>query len=358
MSGIAAKFSLPLGGFSLAAEFEAPARGITGLVGPSGSGKTSLLRCVAGLEAKAAGRLTVNGECWQDSARGLFLPPQRRALGYVFQDAALFPHLSVRGNLEYGWKRVPPQERRQDFEQVAELLGLGALLDRKPARLSGGERQRVAMGRALLAAPRLLLMDEPLAALDQASKAEILPYLERLHQELAIPVLYVSHSPDEVARLADHLVLLERGRVVASGELHEMLARLDSPLSHGEQAGVVVDTVVGGHDEPYHLSWLDFPGGRFAVPRVACQPGQPKRLRVHARDVSLALEHHGGTSILNIFPVTVSAIAEDTPAKLLVRLDAAGTPLLAGITKKSGAVLGLEPGMRLYAQVKSVALLD
>jgi molybdate transport system ATP-binding protein len=358
VSGIEARFSLPLGSFGLEAEFAAPARGITGLIGPSGSGKTSLLRCVAGLEAKAAGQLTVNGECWQDSARGLFLPPHRRAVGYVFQDAALFPHLGVRGNLEYGWKRVPPQERRQDFEQVVELLGIGPLLDRKPARLSGGERQRVAMGRALLAAPRLLLMDEPLAALDQASKSEILPYLERLHRELAIPVLYVSHSPDEVARLADHLVLLEQGRVVASGELHEMLARLDLSLSHGEQAGVVVDTVVGGHDEPYHLSWLDFPGGRFAVPRVACPPGQPKRLRVHARDVSLSLERHSGTSILNIFPVTVTAIAEDSPAKLLVRLDAAGTPLLAGITKKSGALLGLEPGMSLYAQVKSVALLD
>jgi molybdate transport system ATP-binding protein len=358
VSGITARFSLSLGSFGLEAEFNAPAKGITGLIGPSGSGKTSLLRCVAGLEAKAAGRLMVNGECWQDSALGLCLPPHRRALGYVFQDAALFPHLGVRGNLEYGWKRVPAQERRQDFDQVVELLGIGALLDRKPARLSGGERQRVAMGRALLAAPRLLLMDEPLAALDQASKAEILPYLERLHQELAIPVLYVSHSPDEVARLADHLVLLEQGRVVASGELHEMLARLDLSLSHGEQAGVVVDTVVGGHDEPYHLSWLDFPGGRFAVPQVASPPGQPKRLRIHARDVSLSLEHHSGTSILNIFPVRVTAIAEDTPAKLLVRLDAAGTPLLASITKKSGAVLSLEPGMRLYAQVKSVALLD
>ncbi|MDO8891492.1 MAG: molybdenum ABC transporter ATP-binding protein [Sulfurimicrobium sp.] len=358
MSGITAQFSLPLGGFRLDAEFEAPAQGITSLFGPSGSGKTSLLRCVAGLEAKASGRLTVNGECWQDSERGLFLPPHRRAVGYVFQEAALFPHLSVRGNLEYGWKRVPRQERRQDFDQVADLLGIGPLLDRKPIRLSGGERQRVAMGRALLAAPSLLLMDEPLAALDQASKADILPYLERLHQELAIPVLYVSHSPDEVARLADYLVLLERGRVVASGELHEMLARLDLSLSHGEQAGVVVDTVVGGHDETYHLSWLDFPGGRFAVPQVASPPGHRKRLRVHARDVSLSLEHHSGTSILNIFPVTVSEIAEDTPAKLLVRLDAAGTPLLAGITKKSGAVLGLKPGMPLYAQVKSVALLD
>ncbi len=358
MSGIAAKFSLPLGRFSLEAAFEAPAQGITGLIGPSGSGKTSLLRCVAGLEAKAAGRLTVNGECWQDSERGLFLPPHQRPVGYVFQDAALFPHLNVRGNLEFGWKRVPQQERRQDFDQVVELLGIGPLLDRKPTHLSGGERQRVAMGRALLAAPRLLLMDEPLAALDPASKAEILPYLERLHRELSIPVLYVSHSPDEVARLADHLVLLEQGRVVASGGLHEMLARLDLSLSHGDQAGVVVDTVVGGHDETYHLSWLDFPGGRFSVPQVDCQPGHPKRLRVHARDVSLSLAHHSGTSILNIFPVTVSEIAEDSPAKLLVRLDAAGAPLLAGITKKSGALLGLKPGMSLYAQVKSVALLD
>ena len=282
MSGIAAKFSLPLGRFSLEAAFEAPAQGITGLIGASGSGKTSLLRCVAGLEPKAAGRLTVNGECWQDSERGLFLPPASAGGGLCLSGCQPCSRISsVRGNLEYGWKRVPPQERRQDFDQVVELLGIGPLLDRKPTHLSGGERQRVAMGRALLAAPRLLLMDEPLAALDPASKAEILPYLERLHRELSIPVLYVSHSPDEVARLADHLVLLEQGRVVASGGLHEMLARLDLSLSHGEQAGVVVDTVVGGHDEAYHLSWLDFPGGRFSVPQVAL-PARPSQAAARA----------------------------------------------------------------------------
>jgi molybdate transport system ATP-binding protein len=357
MSGLSARFRVSLGDFRLDAAFEAPGRGVTALFGHSGSGKTTLLRCLAGLERAQSGYLAVNGEIWQDEERGLFLPVHRRPLGYVFQEASLFPHLSVRRNLEYGWRRIPPARRQVGFDQAVDLLGIGHLLDRGPARLSGGERQRVAIARALLTSPRLLLMDEPLAALDLASKAEILPYLERLHDDLSIPVLYVSHAPDEVARLADHMVLMERGRAVAAGPLRDMLARLDLPLAHGDEAGTVVDTTVGSHDEAFHLSRLDFPGGSITVGAVPHAVGHPVRLRIHARDVSLALEHPGQSSILNILPATVVEIADENPSQVLVRLDCAGTPLLARITRKSCALLGLEPGMGVFAQVKSAALL-
>ncbi|MDD5329297.1 MAG: molybdenum ABC transporter ATP-binding protein [Sulfuricella sp.] len=355
MSGISARFALALGEFRLDAAFDAPARGVTALFGHSGSGKTTLLRCLAGLERAPGSRLIVNGEIWQDE--NTFLPVHRRRLGYVFQEASLFPHLDVRRNLEFGWKRIPPAERRVGFDRAVELLGVGHLLERNPARLSGGERQRVAIARALLVSPDLLLMDEPLAALDLASKADILPYLERLHDDLSIPVLYVSHSPDEVARLADFMVLMEKGKSVASGALKDMLARLDLPLAHGDEAGVVIDTVAAEHDETYHLTRLEFAGGGISVARTPHPLGARVRLRIHARDVSLALERHGDTSILNVLPATVVEIADESPAQVMIRLDAAGVPLLARITRKSGALLGLRPGMKVFAQVKSVALL-
>jgi molybdate transport system ATP-binding protein len=357
MSGICAHFGLALGEFRLDAGFDAPGRGVTALFGPSGSGKTTLLRCLAGLELASDGYLKVNGDIWQDGSKGIYLPAHRRPLGYVFQEASLFPHLDVRRNLEYGWKRIPAMQRRVGFEQAVELLGIGHLLDRGPARLSGGERQRVAIARALLASPDLLLMDEPLAALDLASKAEILPYLEQLHDDLSIPVLYVSHSPDEVARLADYMVLMERGKTVASGPIHEMLTRLDLPLAHGDEAGVVVDTTVGEHDEAFHLTRLDFAGGSISVARQPHVLGHRMRLRIHARDVSLALERHADSSILNILPAQVVEIADENPAQVVVRLDAGGVPLLARITRKSCAILELRPGTAVFAQVKSVALL-
>ncbi|MDD5242075.1 MAG: molybdenum ABC transporter ATP-binding protein [Sulfuricella sp.] len=355
MSGICAHFALTLGKFHLDAAFDAPGRGITALFGPSGSGKTTLLRCLAGLERAPGGRLSVNGEIWQDE--NTCLPIHRRRLGYVFQEANLFPHLDVCRNLEYGWKRIPQAERRVGLDQAVELLGIGHLLERNPAWLSGGERQRVAIARALLVSPDLLLMDEPLAALDQASKADILPYLERLHDELEIPVVYIGHSPDEIARLADFMVLMAQGKSVASGPLKDMLARLDLPLAHGDEAGVAIDTVIGEHDESYHLTRLDFAGGAISVAQAPHPLGTRVRLRIHARDVSITLERHGDSSILNVLPVTVSEIADEGPAQVMVRLDAAGAPLLARITRKSCAVLGLEPGMAVYAQVKSAALL-
>jgi len=356
-SGLRAHFRAGFGSFVLDAEFAAPGRGVTALFGPSGSGKTSLLRCIAGLE-RARGHLTINGERWQDDARGVFVPTHRRPLGYVFQEASLFPHLSVRGNLEYGWKRIASAERRVAFEQAVELLGIARLLDRSPTRLSGGERQRVAIARALLTSPRLLLMDEPLSALDQASKADILPYLERLHDELSIPVLYVSHLVDEVARLADYMVFLEQGRVRAAGPINELLTRLDLPLAHADESEALIDATVAAHDEEFQLTYVDFPGGRVSIARQPFPIGHPVRVRIRARDVSLTLERQEHTSILNIFPARVLDVADDTPSQVMVRLDAAGAVLLARITRKSAAALGLERGARVYAQVKSVALFE
>lgn len=361
MSGvqaIRARLRVDYADFRLDVDLALPGRGVTALFGHSGSGKTTLLRCVAGLERGASGQLEINGACWQDSARGLFVPPHRRAIGYVFQDANLFTHLSVRRNLQFGMKRVAAAERRVAWDQAVDLLGIGHLLERMPARLSGGERQRVGMARALLTSPRLLLMDEPLAALDLKRKHEILPYLERLHDELDIPVLYVSHSPDEVARLADHLVLLDQGRAIAQGELRETLARLDLPTAFSDDAGVVVEGEIAGHDPAYHLTRLVFPGGEVLVSQRPQAIGQRLRFRVHARDVSLALERAEGSSISNLLPARVEALAAaDTPAHVLVRLDAGGTPLLARITRRSADQLGVAPGKALWAQIKTVALL-
>ncbi len=355
---LTARFELSHPGFALDVDLALPGSGVTALFGPSGSGKTSCLRCVAGLERGARGRLVVAGETWQDSERGLFLPPHRRALGYVFQDANLFEHLDVRRNLLFGWQRVAPGERRLALEQVVELLGIAGLLTRMPARLSGGERQRVGIARALLTSPRLLLMDEPLAALDAERKAEILPYLERLTRELALPILYVSHAPDEVARLADHLVLLEQGRVLASGPTSAVLARLDLPIALAEDAGVVLEGRVLGHDPDYGLLSLGLPGEqRVLLAHAPLPPGQALRIKVLARDVSLSLERQH-SSILNVLPATVAEIAPTrSPAQVLLRLDLGGTALLARITRYSLERLSLQPGSQVWAQLKSVAVL-
>ncbi len=353
---IAARLAGTLGRFVLDVAFTAPTRGITALFGPSGCGKTTLLRCVAGLQ-RMVGRLAVGSEVWQDDAQGRFLRAHERPIGYVFQEASLFPHLSVRRNLEFGLARTTPADRRVTFAEVADLLGVTDLLDRRPDGLSGGQRQRVAIARALLTSPRLLLMDEPLASLDRASRQEILPYLERLHDELAMPVLYVSHAADEVARLADHLVLLDAGRVRASGPLAALRARLDLASGAGNEADAIVECRVAAHDEAFHLTYLEFAGGRVSVPHHALPIGHAVRLRVLARDVSVTLAPQTGTSILNIFPAVVEELAEESAAQLLVRLSVAGTPVLARITRKSASVLALAPGKPAYVQVKAVALL-
>jgi molybdate transport system ATP-binding protein len=345
------------GDFTLDVDLRLPGRGITALFGASGCGKTTCLRAIAGLEKAEAGYVAIGAEVWQDDAKGVFVPTHRRALGYVFQEASLFAHLSVRANLEFGMKRVARAERRFAPETVIALLGIEGLMARRPGSLSGGERQRVAIARALLASPRLLLMDEPLAALDLRRKQEILPYLERMHDELSIPIIYVSHAPDEVARLADHLVLLENGRAVASGPLGETLARVDLPPSFADDAGVVLDTVLDGH-EADALSRLRFDGGVLYVGGRHEAVGSHLRCRIHARDVSLSLQRPAGTSIVNLLPATVTAIAAtETPGHVLVQLRVGASPLLARITERSCRELAIVPGHKLWVQIKGVALL-
>lgn len=357
MNEIEVSLQATLGTFALDAQFSAPSRGVTAVFGPSGSGKTSVLRCVAGLVRARQGEVRINGECWQDESRGHFVAAHRRAIGYVFQEASLFPHLSVRDNLEYGLQRTPARERRIELAQAVEWLGLKPLLTRGPHHLSGGERQRVAIARALLTSPRLLLLDEPLSGLDDAAKADIVPYLERLQRELSIPALYVSHSAEEVARLCDYMVLMEHGRVRAHGGLGALLTRLDLPLAHSDTASAVIDAVVAEHDEAFQLTYLEFSGGRLAAIGVRAPIGAKTRFRVHARDISITLVRPEQTSALNVLPAHIEEIADDAPGRVVVRLKIGDAILLARITRKSAAVLGLANGMPVYAQIKSVALL-
>ncbi len=353
---IQARFTVNHPGFSLDVALDLPGRGVSALFGPSGCGKTTVLRCMAGLHRAHQGRLSVNGHTWQDEGR--FLAPHQRPVGYVFQDASLFGHMSVQQNLGYGQSRVPQAQRRVGFEHVVALLGLGHLLARMPAGLSGGERQRVAIARALLTSPRLLLMDEPLAALDQARKHDILPYLERLHDELDMPVVYVSHAPDEVARLADHLVVLEAGRVVSAGPLQSTLANLDLPIRLGEDAGVVLMATVVERDAQWHLARVEFPGGSLWVRDGGQALGQSVRVRILARDVSVALEPPVGTSIQNCLAATLEQVANDAhPALALVRLRLGESVVLARLTHRAAHQLGLTPGQAVWVQIKAVALI-
>ena len=354
---IRARFNINRRDFKLAVDLTLPGRGVSALFGHSGSGNTTCLRAMAGLERAHDGYFAIGDEVWQDEAQGIFIPPHRRALGVVFQEASLFPHLSVRSNLEFGQRRAKASSQRFALSDVAELLGIGHLLDRSPAQLSGGERQRVAIGRALLAAPRILLMDEPLAALDLKRKLEFLPYLERLHRELSLPVIYVSHAPDEVARLADHLVLLDQGAVVASGRLNDVLSRIDLPSAFADDAGVVIEAHVAAQEED-DLTRLEFPGGHILVSRHDEPIGTLLRCRIHARDVSLSLIPQTESSILNCVTAVVTDLAPtDTPGHVLVKLDVAGEPLLARITRRSVRRLDIHPGIALRAQIKAVALL-
>ncbi len=367
---IAATLRLARGDFTLDVSLALPAQGVTALWGASGCGKTTVLRALAGLE-RAAGRVAIGDEVWQDDATGRFLPVHCRSIGYVIQEAALFPHLSVQGNLDYGRRRVAARGGGGDLDLRAtvELLGIGSLLGRRPDTLSGGERQRVAIARALATRPRLLLMDEPLAALDAARKAEILPYLERLHRELALPIVYVTHALDEVARLADTLVLMEAGSVRAAGPLAAMLARTDLPLARQDDAGVVIEAEVVEHDPVYGLSRIAFPGGALWLGETAGALGTRVRARVLARDVSVTRQRPGETSILNVLPVRLEALAVDRSTALLTlalcasaSADAGRAPdgvrLLARITRRSADALALQPGDALHAQIKGVALMQ
>ena len=412
---IRAAFRGRLGQFALDTELDVPARGVTGLFGPSGCGKTTVLRCIAGLSRVADGFVSIAGEIWQDGA--LFRPPHQRPIGYVFQEPSLFPHLSVQQNLRYGMPRPAEQHGARaaevGWDDVVALLGLGALLDRTPRHLSGGERQRVAIGRALLSQPRLLLLDEPLSALDQRAKGEILPFLERLHRALSIPVLYVSHDMAELERFADHLVLMEAGRVIGSGSLRALECDPSLPLLRARDAAVSLEAVVEGHDSAYGLLSLRVDGARFLVPSEPAALGERRRLRVAAENVSLALERPRGSSILNVLPARIVSVAGLGTNEITLVLElapmapepkpqpveAAGTGgitadeerkvesvaqvqrggehgkehvrehgedrgpeeaprarLISRVTRRSWEQLGLREGQRVFAQVKSVAL--
>ncbi|WP_088348391.1 MULTISPECIES: molybdenum ABC transporter ATP-binding protein [Rhodomicrobium] len=361
---IAAAFSGSLGTFSLDVAFEAPMRGVTALFGPSGSGKTTILRCMAGLH-KLAGRLSVGGEIWQDDAAGIFRKAHQRPIGYVFQEASLFPHLSVRKNLLYGARRAAKQGAEELIreDEIVSLLGIGHLLGRAPLALSGGERQRVAVGRALLSQPRLLLMDEPLSALDRMAKDEILPYFEALHRHLSIPIVYVSHDIAEVERLADTLVLLERGRVLAAGPLFELEADPGLPLLRAPEAAVTLEGRIASIDEAYALTAVSVAGGMLVVPGIQGRLGDARRLRITAADVSFSLSPPGDTTILNCLPARILSITGQTDGEPQVTVvaglgaDGAGARIVARITRKSLEALALAQGSQVFAQIKSVALL-
>jgi len=356
--GIVARFVGRLGGFAFDFALEAPAIGVTALYGPSGCGKTTLLRCIAGLTRVGDGHCRIDGEVWQDGQRR-FVPTHRRALGYVFQEASLFPHLSVKRNLLFG---APPQRAATAiaWDEVVDLCGLAPLLARAPRDLSGGERQRVALGRALLSQPRLLLMDEPLSALHDAAKAEILPFLERLRDRLALPALYVTHDMTEVERLADHLALIERGRVVAAGPLAELQSDPKLPLAAARGAAVTLAGTIAAVDERYGLTTVAVAGGQFVAPGRLGPIGARRRLRIVASDVSLAPAPPGPSSILNVLPARVLSAQPVGANELVVVLglgaDGAGERILARLTRRSWERLGLAQGTSVHAQVKGVAL--
>ncbi len=357
---ICARFQLsrPANGkaaFSLDVELNLPGNGITAIFGHSGSGKTTLLRCIAGLESPDQGKLIVNGDCWHDGKQSL--PTHKRPIGYVFQESSLFPHLSAKGNLKYAIKRSATPVEDSFYKRVVEVMGIESILDHYPEQLSGGERQRVSIARALLIQPQLLLMDEPLASLDSARKQEILPYLEKLHTTFDTPVLYVSHSMDEVARLADHTVVLDQGKVIAQGSVTNVFSRIDFSLPFDQNSGVVILGKVAERDRQWHLSRIVFDGGELWVRDGGDELGQEVRVRILARDVSLTEQPCDQSSILNRIRVTVTEIADDRDeAMSLVRLQAGTEYLIARLTRRSVHHLQLESGKELWAQIKSVAV--
>ena len=356
MSELAVQLHLQRQGFCLDVDITVPTQGVTVLYGHSGSGKTTLLRCIAGLERASTGKVIFKQTVWQDKRQ--FVPTYQRPLGYIFQEASLFDHLSAQGNLNFAIKRAVGQPQF-NIEQVIQLLGIEQLLDRYPTQLSGGERQRVAIARALLVNPKILLMDEPLASLDVARKLEILPYLEKLKHEFQLPIVYVSHSPDEVARLADQLVILDAGKVVASGSLKETLARLDFPIKLGEEAGVVLEAKVAERDKHWQLAKIAIDGGELWFRDNGQAVGELVRIRILARDVSLALEHQTNTSIINSLPAEVLALNTDDHAGLtLVQLKIGSDTIISRISSRSAHKLGVQTGKKLWAQIKSVAIVQ
>lgn len=352
---LAVRLAGRVGGFALDAAFKVPLTGVTALFGPSGSGKTTILRAIAGL-TRVGGHIAVGADCWQDDTRGRFVKPHRRPVGYVFQEASLFPHLSVDGNLRFAAKRAGAGHG-SDIDDVVRLLGISPLLDRAPSALSGGERQRVAVGRALLSSPRLLLMDEPLSALDRASKQEILPYLERLPAERGIPIVYVTHDVAEVARLADRVVALTNGSVAANGPVEEVFENFDLHLEEERaEAGVVLTARVAATDPAYKMTRLDLDGQTLSIPFSGLPDGREVRVRIRARDVSVSLTRPAGISVRNVLAATILRIAEDPDTAFAdVQLAVGPTRLRAQLTREAVGDLQLQEGMEVFALVKSIS---
>ncbi|MGQ0557546.1 MAG: molybdenum ABC transporter ATP-binding protein [Nitrospiraceae bacterium] len=357
MSRLLARFDLRFPAFHLNVDVDVPMSGITAIFGPSGSGKTTLLRCLAGLERAPNGFMQFGADVWQDEQSGLCRPLYQRPIGYVFQEPRLFPHYNVRANLLYGYKRVPVEERRITIEQVVEILGVGHLLERRIHKLSGGEQQRVAIGRALLTSPKLLLLDEPLASLDIQRKQELLPFIRRLHEELRIPVMYVSHAINEILQLADRVVLLKEGKIMATGALNEMITSLQFRGNFGtHRIGAILNARVASHEPQYGLTQLEFNGQSLFVPLQSVDVEQVMRVHILSSDVSLVIGRTDcPTSVLNILEATIVEIREVDQSSVDVLLDI-GEPLVASITRKSLVTLGLKPGDRVFAHVKAVAL--
>jgi molybdate transport system ATP-binding protein len=344
-----------LGAFHLDVRFTADAP-IVGLFGRSGAGKTSIVNAIAGIGKPSRGSIRINDDVLFDSASGIDLPPERRRIGYVFQDALLFPHLTVESNLRYGQRHRVAAERFIEWQQVVELLGLQAFLDRKPRTLSGGEKQRVAIGRALLAQPRILLMDEPLAALDVPRKIEILDYIERLRDELSIPIVYVSHSVAEVTRLADTVVVLSDGKCLAVGDVDEVMGRLDlGAATDRYESGSLIEARVESHDTADRLTTLSFDGGQLHVPKLDAAVGERVRARIRSRDVSLALRRPEGISILNVLPGRVASIGQETGSVVEVQVSVGSAKVNAKVTRRSVQQLNIHAGQEIFALVKAVS---
>ena len=357
---ISLQLALQRANFQLEVDINVPSRGVTVLFGPSGSGKTTVLRCVAGLE-RASGRIAIGNQVWQDDQPQIFVPTWRREVGYVFQEASLFEHLDVRRNLEFGLNRlrIERQAAHAALDDAIDLLGIGALLDRSTVNLSGGEKQRVAIARALVTKPKILLLDEPLASLDIARRKEILPWLERLHRELQIPVIYVTHSLDELARLADHVVMLDQGRVSASGNLQDICTHPIMAMAAGDEAGVVIESTIQRIDREFHLAEVGFGNGTLWVRDGGIEAGAPIRLRILARDVSLATSAQSSSTIQNVIPGMIESITGEAHAsQALVTVRCGEAMLLSRVTHRALATLQLRTESPVWCQVKSAALID
>ncbi len=355
MTALATRFHFTRDSFTLDVDLELPS-GVTGILGPSGAGKTTFLRLIAGLERTNDAAVRFGERVWDGQTPRIFVPTHDRGIGFVFQEASLFPHLNVRRNLEYGWKRTPADARTTSWNQAIDLLDLEALLDRAPSALSGGERQRVAIARALLAGPALLCLDEPLANVDQEQRHDVLTYLERVPMEINIPVIYVSHNREEVVRLADYIVLMRNGSVEARGPLDEVLSDLASPLARARDAGVVLTGRIIDHDEAYALTTLDVGGAELVVSRIDQPIGGETRVRIAARDVSIALERPLSTSILNVLSGEITELQDAAEGQIVVRLKVGSHYMLSRITKKSVDRLALAPGTRVFVQIKGIAV--